>query len=164
MNLTRRLATLGVSVALTAGLSAVQPARSFPELQKHLGAERFQLVSSIRGLPLGVRNELERMFSTGGLDIADPGAAFQGSGAPAGTTRLPLRRLIAAGCSRDSHCIVYYERSGKPITHRVALFQWSPAVTRMEWGGAAPAGLATVEGVRKAIVSGAIKGGDGSPW
>jgi len=39
----------------------------------------------------------------------------------------------------------------------VALFHWTPAATRFEWGGTAPNGLATIEDVRKAVLSGAIK-------
>lgn len=103
------------------------------------------------------------MFSTGGLDLAEPGAAFDGTGkgTPPG---LPVRRLVAAGCAKDHHCLVYYERGGAPLTRRVMLFLWSPAETRFEWGGAAPGGFATVDDVRKAIVSGALKAGQGAPW
>jgi hypothetical protein len=38
------------------------------------------------------------------------------------------------------------------------LFHWTPAATRFEWGGLAPGGLATIDDVRKAMLSGAIKG------
>jgi hypothetical protein len=40
----------------------------------------------------------------------------------------------------------------------VALFHWTPVATRFEWGGTAPGGLATVDDVRNAVLSGAIKG------
>jgi hypothetical protein len=39
--------------------------------------ERFDVVSSLSGLPAGVRNELQMLFGSRRLDIADPGAAFQ---------------------------------------------------------------------------------------
>ena len=42
-------------------------------------------------------------------------------------------------------------------TWRVALFHWAADATRFEWGGTAPGGLATIEDVRSAILSGAIK-------
>ena len=71
--------------------------------------------------------------------------------------RLPIRRLIAAGCSTD-HCIVYYERGGTTQTWRMAVFHWTPAATRFEWGGIAPRGLASIDDVRKAMLSGSIKG------
>jgi hypothetical protein len=123
-------------------------------LRTHVQADRFGIVTSIRGLPLGVRDALQGLFG-GALDIAEPGAEFQ---AGAATSPLPSRRLVAAGCSPDHHCLVYYQRGGaKPAWH-VAMFQWTPDATRFEWGGTAPAGLAALEDVRKAILSGAIKG------
>jgi hypothetical protein len=131
-------------------------------LRTHLQAERFQIVTSIRGLPLGVRDRMQQLFG-GTLDIAEPGAGFRQSDAPA-SAKLPLRRLVAAGCSTDNHCLVYYERGGAALTRRVALFHWTPAETRFEWGGAAPGGLATIEDVRSAIASGKIAGGQAGPW
>jgi hypothetical protein len=132
------------------------PAVRLPEaLRAHVKDERFAIVTSIRGLPLGVRNELETLFGTQALDIAEPGAAFQATGV-AGTPALPIRRLVAAGCSYD-HCLVYYERGGGARTWKAALFHWTPEATRFEGGGTAPGGLKTVEAVRSAVLSGAIK-------
>ena len=118
--------------------------------------ERFGIVTSIRGLPLGVREELQTMFGSQTLDIADPGAEFQATDV-VGNPKLPSRRLVAAGCSRDNHCLVYYERGGRNHTWRVALFHWTPAATRFEWGGTAPGGLTTIDDVRNAVLSGAVK-------
>jgi hypothetical protein len=121
-------------------------------LLAHLENERFATVTSIAGLSLGVADALRRLFGSPSLDIAEPGAAFQGTGTPAHGARLPSRRLVAAGCSRD-HCLVYYERAGNVRTWRVALFHWGPDSTRFEWGGAAPGGLVGIEDVRKAVLS-----------
>jgi hypothetical protein len=68
-----------------------------------------------------------------------------------------VRRLVAAGCTIH-YCLVYYERGGGAHTWHVALFHWTPAATRFEWGGTAPGGLATIDDVRNAILSGVIKG------
>ena len=113
------------------------------------------IVTSIRGLPLGVRDGLQTLFGTQTLDIAEPGAAFQVTDVIA-TPKLPIRRLVAAGCTIE-YCLVYYERGGAAHTWHVALFHWTPAATRFEWGGTAPGGLATIDDVRNAILSGAIK-------
>ena len=124
-------------------------------LRTHVMNERLDPVTSVRGLPLGVRDALQRLFGSQSLDIAQPGAAFQlttGVGDP----KLPIRRLAAAGCSID-HCLVYYERGGSAHTWHVALFHWTPAGTRFEWGGLAPGGLKTIDDVRNAVLSGAIK-------
>jgi hypothetical protein len=40
----------------------------------------------------------------------------------------------------------------------VALFHWTPAATRLEWGAAAPGGLKTIDDVKNAVLSGAAKG------
>lgn len=139
----------GNQAALTGALPAA--------LQAHLKDERFGIITSIRGLPLGVREKLQTMFGTGSLDIAEPGAAFQVNGTIV-NPKVPIRRLVAAGCSTDHHCLVYYEHGGGARTWRVALFHWTPAETKLEWGATAPGGLATIEDVRKAILSGTVKG------
>jgi hypothetical protein len=116
--------------------------------------EQLGIVTSIRGLPLGVRDGLQTLFGSKTLDIAEPGAEFQVSDVRVNS---PIRRLVAAGCSYD-HCLVYYERAGIAHTWQVALFHWTPDATRFEWGGTAPGGLVTIDEVRSAILSGAIKG------
>jgi hypothetical protein len=102
------------------------------------------------------------LFGAGTLDIADPGAAFQGTGERVSLT-MPARRLVAAGCASDNHCLVYYEKGGAVLVRRVVLFHWSPAETKLDFGGAAPAGLKTVDDVKKAVLSGAVKP-DKGPW
>ena len=121
-------------------------------LREHLNAERFEVVTSIRGLPLGIRDELQKLFG-GSLDIADPKTQIE-SGSRAAATAPAARRLVAAGCSRDHHCLVYYELVGRTPGWRATLFHWTPEQTRFEWGGTAPRGLDTIDDVRAAILSG----------
>jgi len=151
------LCAIGVSLwsAVAAGSQATDAGSLSAALRAHVQNERLLIVTSIRGLPLGVRDALQTLFGTGGLDIAEPEAEFQLTNVP--NPKLPTRRLIAAGCSTD-HCLVYYERGGSDHTWHVALFHWTPAATRLEWGGMASGGLATIDDVRNAILSGRIKG------
>ena len=129
--------------------------RALPEpLRTHIENERLDAVTSITGLPLGVRDGLQRLFGGHALEIADPGAEFQATAAGSNPP-LPIRRLAGAGCSTD-HCLVYYERGGSPHTWQVALFHWTPMATRFEWGASAPGDLATFDDVRRAVLSGAI--------
>jgi len=157
MRHTRLLSALAVSLwsAVVAG-SQVAPGALSGALRDYVRDGRFGLVTSIRGLPLGVRHELQTMFGSQTLDIAEPGAQFQATNVTA-NPKLPIRRLVAAGCTME-YCLVYYERGGFAHTWHVALFHWTPEATRLEWGGAAPGGLKTIDDVRKAILSGAIKG------
>lgn len=141
------------STVVACGQAATAVALPEP-LRNHLRDERFQIVTSIRGMPLGVRSELQTLFFSESLDIAEIGAEFQGSTTPR-NPKLPIRRMVAAACSYD-HCLVYYELGRDPRTWRVALFHWSPEETKFEWGGTAPGGLATIDEVRQAILSGAI--------
>jgi hypothetical protein len=163
MHHTRLLCAIGVSFwsAVAAGSQTAPPAALSGELRAHVQNERFQISTSIRGLPLGVRNELQALFGSQTLDIAEPGAEFQVSDVIV-NPQLPIRRLVAAGCTIE-YCLVYYERGGIVHTWHVALFHWTPAATRFEWGGSAPGGLATIDDVRGAVLSGAIKGQAG-PW
>ena len=158
MHRTRLLCAIGVGFwsAVVAGSQAAPPVALSGELRAHVQDERFQISTSIRGLPLGVRAGLQTLFGSQALDIAEPGAEFQVSDVIV-NSKLPIRRLVAAGCSYD-HCLVYYERGGIAHTWRVALFHWTPDATRFEWGGPAPGGLVTIDDVRSAILSGAIKG------
>jgi hypothetical protein len=151
------LCTIYLSVwsAVAAGQTGA-PAALSATLREHLKNDRFQIVTSIRGLPLGVREELQTMFGSQSLDIAEPGAEFQATGV-SGKSKLPTRRLAAAGCSPD-HCLVYYESGGTPGTWRVALFHWTPAETRFEWGGIPRGGLAAIDDVRNDVLNGRVKG------
>ena len=142
-----------VAVASQVAVPAALPSR----LRAHVKAERFGIVSSITGLPLGVRDGLQTLFGSQTLDIAESGAEFQKSDI-VGPSKLPIRRFVAAGCAADHHCLVYYERGGGSHTWLVALFHWSPAATRFEWGGHAPGGLVTIDDVRNAVLAGAVKG------
>ena len=157
------LCAIGVVLcpAVAAGCQAASPVgiALSGALRDHVQDERFQIVTSIRGLPLGVRTELQTLFGSPTLDIADPGAGSQVGDAIANSK--PIRRLAAAGCSYD-HCLVYYERGGSAPPRRVALFHWTPEATRLEFGGAAPAGLGTIDDVRSAILAGAIDDAAGS--
>jgi hypothetical protein len=149
-----RIDLLNLLVWIAVAISQTKPTPALPEpVRTHVRNERFDVVSSIRGLPLGVREELQEMWG-GALDIAEPGGDFQ-RGATANPA-LPARRLVAAGCALDQHCLVYYERGGNDHTWVVVLFHWTPAATKLEFGGRAPARLKTIDEVRKAVLSGAI--------
>ena len=160
---TRLLCALCV-LFVSAGLSASQatPAKALtPELRTHVRDGRFGVVTSIRGLPLGVREALQELFGTLTLDIAEPGAEFQRTDVLV-KPNLPTRRMVAAGCSTDHYCLVYYERGGFTHSWHVVLYRWRPTETRFEWGGSAPANLRSIDEVRKAILSGAVKAGQGT--
>ena len=163
MRLKRVLFPIGMTLwAAVVNCHQAAPSGALPEaLRAHVKSEQFQMVTSLRGLPLGVRNELGRLFGSYVLDIAEPGKPFEVTGT-VGVSGLPIRRLIAAGCSYD-HCLVYYERGGRSRTWKAALLHWSPEATRLEGGGTAPGGLKTVEAVRTAVLSGAIKNSN-SVW
>ena len=160
-HLSRVLLVVSLSSAV-AGACRTPSADQLPEaLRTHLKNERLEIVTSIRGLPLGVRDELQALFASQTLDITEPGAEFQVTDVNRNPD-LPIRRLVAAGCSID-HCLVYYERGGARHTWHVALFRWTPQATRFEWGGSAPNNFATIDNVRTAVLSGTIKGAS-SGW
>jgi hypothetical protein len=153
----RFLPAIGVSLcSVVVSGQGSAPVGLSAALRSHVQNEQFGIVTSVRGLPLGVRDELQALFGSRTLDIAEPGAEFRATDAVV-NPKLSIRRLAAAGCSID-HCLVYYERGGAARTWHLALFHWTPATTRLEWGGTAPGGLATVDDLRKAILTGAVRG------
>ena len=155
---TRLLCAIGLSFwsAVVGGSQAVAPVALSGALRNHVKDDRFDIVTSIRGLPLGVRDGLQTLFGSKTLDIAERAAEFQLTDVIV-NPNLSIRRLVAAGCTIE-YCLVYYERGGGAHTWHVALFHWTPDATRFEWGGTAPGGLATIDDVRKAILSGQING------
>jgi len=163
MRPTQLFCAIGVSLwsAAAAGNQAPSTVALSEALRAHVKEERFGIVTAVRGLPLGVRDALEKLFGSQGLDIGEPGAEFQVTDVVV-NRKLPTRRLVAAGCSID-HCLVYYERGGLAHTWHVALFHWTPAATRFEGGGLAPGGFTTVDQLRNAVLSGTLKNQNG-PW
>lgn len=157
------LAALGATLWSTAA-AANQAAPAGPlaaPLRAHVRDARFNVITSVRGLPLGVREAMQALWKSATLDIAEPGTAFQASGPT--RSQLASRRLALAACSNEHYCLVYYERGGSARTWHVLLYHWTPAATRLELAGGAPAGLKTIEDVRKLVLSGAITHHDG-PW
>lgn len=154
------LCTLAISLWPLAHAALQAPAaNAMPApLRAHLTEDRLEVVTSVRGLPLGVREELQKLFRSSSLDIAEPGAAFRATDVIL-EPNLPTRRLVVAACSID-HCLVYYERGGIAHTWHIAVFHWTPAATRFEWGGAAPGGLRTPDDLRQAVLSGSIRASD----
>jgi hypothetical protein len=164
--MSRLIRGVGVVVVWMLAAAAVARAQTVPTTvpapqRAHVRDERFQVVSSVRGLPLGVREELQRLFGSSAMAIAEPGAPFQVTDVITDPT-LPIRRLSVAGCSQD-HCLVYYERGGIAHTWYALLFHWTPERTRIDAGGTAPPGLRTVEELRDAVLTGELKG-QGRYW
>jgi len=122
-------------------------------LQAHVKSERFQIVTSVRGLPLGVRDAMRALWGTPILDIVDPDGSQPSDGGPNQSTR----RLVAAGCSGD-HCLVSYELAGRNRSWRIVLFHWTPSATRFEWGGTVPRALTKFDDVMNAALAGNIEG------
>jgi hypothetical protein len=151
------LCAIAISVSPTIAGGIQAPAANVlpAPLRAHFSEERLGAVTSVRGLPLGVRDELQTLFKTPSLEIAEPGAAFRATDVVL-DPNLPIRRLVLAACSID-HCVVYYERGGIAHTWLVALFHWTPAATRFEWGGLAPSGVKTIDDLRNAVLSGTIR-------
>lgn len=148
---------LAVVLAASAVVAQVTvPALLTPAVQTHVRSERFQIVTSVRGLPLGVREELQALFGGMTLELAEPGAKFQATDDISDPT-LPIRRLGVAGCSQD-HCLVYYERGGYARTWQALLFRWRPTGTDIVAGGKAPGGLRSVDDLRTAFLTGRVTG------
>ena len=157
----RLLCAVGLSVWSTTTVAGQARATGAltQELRRHVLDERFDVVSSLNGLPAGVRAELRMLFNSKTLDIHDAGTKLRATAQVAGAKS---RTLVAAGCSRND-CLLYYELAGSTRGWRVVLIHWTPEVTMLEWGGAAPGNLSTADEVRSALLSGRIKGSAG-PW
>ena len=150
---------LSLTVVSAAGGQPATPSATViaDALRTHLRGERFSPLTTVAALPAGLRQALSELFNAPTLDMADPGAPFQATDVMI-TPRLPARRLVAAGCSAD-HCLVYYERGGFAHVHQIVLFGKADTAFRFVEGGVAPGGLADLEQVKDALMSGKIVGG-----
>ena len=97
MRSTRLFCAIGVSLwlAVVTGHQAAPTGALSEALRTTVKDDRFQIVTSIRGLPLGVRDGLQTLFGSPDLDIAEPGAEFQATD-KISNPKLPIRRMIAA--------------------------------------------------------------------
>jgi hypothetical protein len=120
-----------------------------------LRAVTFVAVKSVAGLPESARLGLARLFGSDSLEMADPGAEFQATDVIT-KPNLPARRLGVAGCS-PRHCIVYYERGGIAHTWSVVILQVPRSPAALLWGGSAPGGLADLNALKQALLSGRVK-------
>ena len=155
-----RLATivvLALVLAACAGHAQNAPLQAgLPDaLRDHLRGEAFAPVATVAALSPGVKEELAKLFGET-LRMAEPGAPFQATDV-IGPERLPFRRLIVAGCSAD-HCLVNYEKGGFVHVYHVVVLRTSVARTSFEWGGTTGGGLANVDAVKDAIVTGKVVG------
>jgi hypothetical protein len=121
MRRTRLLCAIGVSLwaAVVAGNQVAPPVALSGALRVHVKDERFGIVTSIRGLPLGVRDGLQTLFGSQTLEIAEPGAEFQ-------VTEVILNEAADPSAGRGGATVTasYYERGGI-VTWQVALFHWA---------------------------------------
>jgi hypothetical protein len=152
------------SVLMVLGLAAcagkaqdAAPAKDLPDgLREHVRTETFRPVAKVGDLPASVRAGLAQLFGET-LKMAEPGAPFQATDVM-GPERLPFRRLVAAGCSAD-HCLVHYEKGGFAHLYYVVVFETGAAdakSAKLAWGGATGGGLANVDAVKDALVSGKV--------
>ena len=158
MRRTRLFCMIGVSVWLAVAdrQPGAPPMALSGALRAHLKDAPFGIVTSIRGLPLGVRDGLQTLFGTQTLALAEPKAKFQAtdvmvesepadsSAGRGGVLNRLLPRLLRA-------------RRHRPHVARRAV-SLDACRDPIRVGGNAPGGLATIEDVRNAILSGAIKG------
>jgi len=101
MRHTRSLCAIGATLLTVVLIASQGPsAGGLPEtLRARVTNERLEVVTSIRGLPLGVREALQALFGSQSLDIAEPGAEFQATD-EVGARKLPIRRLAWSVHSR----------------------------------------------------------------
>ena len=154
-----RLATIALALGLSGCVGHSQEVPLLgglpAALREHLRSEQFAPVTTVAALPASVKEGLAQLFGET-LKMAEPGAPFQATDVM-GPDRLPFRRLVAAGCSAD-HCLVHYEQGGFAHLYYIVVLRTSVAGASFEWGGLTGGGLANVDAVKDAIVTGKVVG------
>jgi len=125
-------------------------------VRAHLKSETLTPVEHVRDLAPSAREALRSLFEADSLEMADPGAEFQSTDAIV-TPSLPVRRLIAAGCSRD-HCLIHYERGGISHSYQIVLLALSKEGARPQWGGSTSGAIAGLAELKAQVVEGRVRG------
>jgi hypothetical protein len=85
-----------------------------------------------------------------GWEMAEPGAPFQVTDVVSPGSKLPGRRLIAAGCDA-SVCVVHYERGGIAHFYEILAFSSTPSGWKVVWNARGPKSLENLAGVRSLV-------------
>jgi hypothetical protein len=153
------VAVLLTVLAVACGAQDAPPRSSvLPDsLREHVRIGTFKPIAKVAELPAGVREGLAQLFGET-LKMAEPGAPYQATDVLTPGQRLPFRRLVAAGCSAD-HCLVHYEKGGFAHLYYVVVFETGAADAKrakFAWGGSTGGGLANVDAVKDALVTGKV--------
>ena len=122
----------------------------------HLKSATLAPIVHVGDLPAAVRRALTALFDSERLEMAEPGAAFQSTDVIV-TPDLPVRRLIAAGCTRDL-CLVHYERGGVAHSYQVVLFSISKEKARPQWGGLTSGSVPSLAELKSLVLEGRVRG------
>lgn len=129
-----------------------------PERQRLL-QEPFQTDTRVAAIPSSVKEQFVN-YGQSPFSMAEPGQRFQWSDVIT-HPRLPWRRLIFVGVSKDA-CIVAYEHGGYAPSRKVALFRLVNGQARLVWVAALENNFSNLEDVREDVQQG--KFFDMSPW
>lgn len=137
---------------------AIRPAPATGEpgdAETQLKTMALKPVATIVELPAAVQAGLARLFGQVKLDMAEPGAEWQVTDVIM-KPNLPVRRLVAAGCSNE-HCLIYYERGGIAHIWTVVMLRLDGPGADIVRGWAAPSGLGPVHQVQQAVAAGKLR-------
>jgi hypothetical protein len=122
-----------------------------PLEREHILDGEYQILRRTTDIPASVRTR----FGGSGLEMAEPGEPFRATDVIVpGEKKLPFRRLIFAGCSREK-CFIHYERGGRGYGCHVVVFGIdSLGAATFIWAGAGFRAAADLTELRAKIRSG----------
>jgi len=85
--------------------------------------DTFRIIHRVSDLPPAVKKQFPAPDMQRDFRMADPGKPYQAT-CIVTKPRLPSRRLIFAGLSKD-HCFVHYERGGRGYSRSLVVFRLS---------------------------------------
>jgi hypothetical protein len=95
--------------------------------------------------------------------MANPGEKYEATDV-IGEPRLPSRRLLFAGLSRDKY-FIHYERGGRGHSYDIVVFEVDPGKeVKLLWGGSGATGAKSLEQLRSMVASGAFADDRAYSW
>jgi hypothetical protein len=127
--------------------------QSSPPQKTHILDGDFSIQKDIHRLPDALKSGVSHLTGEQNFEMANPDERFQVTDVVV-EPRLPLRRLLFAGISKDKY-FIHYERGGRGHSYHVAVFKVGPKEeVKFLWGGSGATGAKNLEQLRDMVAMG----------
>jgi hypothetical protein len=165
-----RRVTIAVLALFVVSLCLGSPYRLAPAAQQsrppqkaHILDGDFSIQKDVHRLPDTLKSAFAHLAGEQNFEMANPGERFQVADVIV-EPRLPLRRLLFAGISKDKY-FIHYERGGRGHSYHIAVFKVDPKEeVKFLWGSSGATGAKNLEQLRNMVAMREFADDQGHYW